>query len=85
MALAVGTPSFRRHAEDVMRLLVIAAPVAVLAVTIAHPGAERPVRLHYGLLVSYALLALVCNAAWHGANLREKRAAPARPRYGKTA
>lgn len=83
MVLAVGAPRIRRQSEDVMRIVVIAAPVVVIAAAIAHPGAAQPVRLHYGLLISLVLVAAMCNAAWHGASMRQKRPAPARPRYGR--
>lgn len=83
VAVAVGMPAIRRQSEDLMRVVAVAAPLVVIVAAVAHPGATQPVRIHYGLLVSLALVALMVNAAWHGANLREKRAAPTRPRYGK--
>ena len=82
VALAVSTPSLRRHAEDLMRLLVFAAPVVVIVAAVAHPGVTTPVHLHYGMLVSFVFVGFMANAAWHGASMREKRAAPVRPRYG---
>jgi hypothetical protein len=80
--LAVSTPSLRRHAEDFMRILVFAGPLVLVAAAVTHPGTATPVTLHYGTLVSFVLVALMANAAWHGANMREKKAAPVRPRYG---
>lgn len=83
VGIAVMTPAVRRQAEDLMRVVVLAAPVVVVLAAVAHPGTEAPVSLHYGLLVSVAACALMGNAAWHGASMRQKHAAPARPRYGK--
>ncbi len=82
VALAVSTPAIRRQSEDFMRLLVIGAPVVVIVAAVAHPGTTAPVSLHYGMLVSFVLAAFMASAAWHGANMRAKQAAPVRPRYG---
>jgi hypothetical protein len=82
LVLAVGTPSIRRHAEEYLRILVFVAPVVVIATAIVHTGTNVPVHVHYGLLVSLVATGLMCSAAWHGANMREKKAAPVRPRYG---
>jgi hypothetical protein len=82
VALAVSAPAMRRQAEDLMRLLVIAAPIVVIAAAVTHPGTTTPVNIHYGMLVSFVLVAFMASAAWHGANMRAKKAAPVRPRYG---
>lgn len=78
VVVAVMTPASRRPAEDLLRGIVMAAPVVVLLAALAHPGVATPVRLHWGLLVSVALTALMANAAWHGANMRQLYAAPVR-------
>lgn len=80
--LAVSVPAIRRQSEDVMRLLAVAGPMAVLVAVVVHPGTSGPVSVHYGILVSLALVAFMASAAWHGAEMRTKRPAPVRPRYG---
>jgi hypothetical protein len=83
LALAVSLNLARRHAEDLLRMVAIAAPFALLVVAIVHPGTgEADVSVHYGVFVGFAAMLLCSNAAYHGAAWREKRAAPARPRYG---
>jgi hypothetical protein len=75
--LAVSTPSLRRHAEDLLQLLALAAPVVVIGVVIAHSGTgNAPVRIHYGFLIALAITLVMSSAAWQGATMREKRKAP---------
>ncbi len=85
LAVAVVVPALRRQAEDIMRVAVYTAPLVVLVAAFTHPGVATPVRLHYGLLVSFVLTALMSSAAWHGANMRHQRAAQAPRRYGSAA
>ncbi len=82
VALAVSTPAIRQQAENLMRVLVMATPVVVIACAATHPGTTTPVSIHSGMLVSFVLVAVMASAAWQGANMREKRAAPVRRRYG---
>lgn len=82
VAFAVGTPALRRPAEDLLRVVAIAAPIVVIVAAAAHPGTNTPVRLHYGMLIGFAAALLMASAAWHGATMREKRKPPVRTRYG---
>jgi hypothetical protein len=79
VALAISVEGLRRGAEDVMRVVALAAPAVVAFVAITHPGTEADLRLHYGMLVAFAAALAMASAAWHGASMRAKPA-PAKPR-----
>lgn len=83
LGLTVAANVARAGAEDLLRTAAIAVPVAVVALAIAHPGTDAPLRLHYGFVVAFAVALFTANAAWHGASWRQKHAAPARPNYGR--
>jgi hypothetical protein len=84
LAAAVSVASLRRHAEDALHLAALATPVVVIALAAAHPGTSAAISIHYGLLVSLATAIFMASASWHGASMRQKHAAPTRPRYGVT-
>jgi hypothetical protein len=82
LALAVTVASVRKPAEDGLRLAALAAPVVLLILIVAHSGTNVPVRIHYGVLVASIASLVMASAAWQGAAMRQKHAAPVRPRYG---
>lgn len=82
LAVAVSLASLRQGAENLMRVAALAGPVVVAVVAIAHPGDSASLRIHSCLLLGLAATVLMSSSSWHGANMRQKRAAPARPRYG---
>lgn len=82
LALAISANLARRHAEDLLRPVAFAVPVITVVLAILHPGTEATLRLHYGMLVGIAAAVLTTSAAYHGASMRAKKAAPVRPRYG---
>jgi hypothetical protein len=84
LALAVSTPAIRRQAEDTLRVVAFALPVAVLIVSLAHSGTETPVHVHYGTFVGFAIALFTASAAYQGASMREQRKKPARPGFGTT-
>ncbi|MEA2126901.1 MAG: hypothetical protein QOI80_3683 [Solirubrobacteraceae bacterium] len=85
IAIAVTIPSVRKTAEDALRVVALAGPVVVIVLAAMRPGTDLPVSLHYGTLVGLVAALLMASAAWQGASMRAKRAAPARPRYGTSA
>jgi hypothetical protein len=84
LAFAVSLPALRHYGEELLRLVALASPVVVIGVAIAHPGTTAPVRIHDGLIVGVLVSLLMASAAWHGAHMREKKAATSlRPRLNQ--
>ena len=84
LAIAVTIASVRRAAEDTLRIVAPASPLVVIALAVMHPGTTTAVSVHYGTLVALAAVSLMASAAWHGASMRQKYVAPARPRFDAT-
>ncbi len=82
LGLLISANAARKTVEDLLRAVALALPVLVIGLAVAHPGSDAPLRLHYGVVIAFAVSLLAANAAWHGASWRAKHAAPVRPRYG---
>lgn len=79
LTLAVWTPSLRSQAETALQLVALAGPVVVIVVAATHSGIHTPVRLHYGLIIAFAISLVMASAAWQGAGMRLKKKTPAVP------
>jgi len=69
---SVKLAAVRKQAEDLLRVVALAAPVVVIGTAVAHPGETGPVHVHYGLLVALLVTLLMSSAAWQGSSMRHK-------------
>lgn len=76
LAAAVAMAGVRKQAEDLLRVVALAAPVLVIGTAVAHPGTVAAVHVHYGALVALLVSALMASAAWQGCSMRYKAKAP---------
>ena len=72
LTAAVSVAAVRKQAEDLLRVVALAAPVVVIGTAVAHPGETGPVHVHYGLLVALLVTLLMSSAAWQGSSMRHK-------------
>jgi hypothetical protein len=54
--------------------VALVVPVVVVFLAIDHPGTHARLHLRWGLLAGVGLALLLASAAWHGGEIRVKRA-----------
>ena len=75
LSAAMAAPVLRRALRDVLRAVALATPLLLLVVAARHPGAGAGHwRVHWGLLVALGVGCFAASAAWHGSQIRTKRA-----------
>lgn len=72
LAAAVSVSAVRKQAEDLLRVVALAAPVVLIGTVVAHPGLTAPAHVHYGSLVALLACLLMASAAWQGSSMRHK-------------
>jgi hypothetical protein len=74
MAALATVQRLRAYLRDALRAIALATPLLIFALALQRPGTSATLNLHWGLLVALGVAVLAASCAWHGSEIRGKRA-----------